>query len=153
MNVNKNLEEDVQKNQLTEILQKHSSTFAWEYTDMIRIDPKTCIKHVYIEQNARLVRQPQWRMNPNLKEIVKEELQKLLNANFIYPISNSQWGSPIVIVPKKDGKSRVCIDYRELNKATLKDHFSLPFIDQVLDALAGKKIHSWMGSVDITIFR
>jgi len=50
-------------------------------------------------------------MNPNLREIVKEELQKLLKVNFIYPISDSQWVSPLVIVPKKNGKWRVCIDY------------------------------------------
>jgi len=93
-------------------------------------------------------------MNPNLKEIVKEELQKLLNVNFIYPIFDSQWVSPLVIVPKKTGKWRVCIDYRELNKATLKDHFPLPFIDQVLDILATKYIFSsWMGLVDTARFR
>jgi hypothetical protein len=78
-------------------------------------------------------------MNPNLKEIVKEELQKLLNAEFIYPISDSEWVSPLVIVPKNNGKWRVYVDYRALNKATQKDHFPLPFIDQVLDNLAGKK--------------
>lgn len=78
-------------------------------------------------------------MNTNLREIVKEELQKLLNVNFIYPISYSQWVSPYVIVPKKNGKWGVCIDYKELNKATLKYHFPLPFIDQVLDTLVGKK--------------
>jgi len=50
-------------------------------------------------------------MNPNLREIVKEELQKLLNVNFIYPISDSEWVSLLVIVPKKNGKCRVCIDY------------------------------------------
>jgi hypothetical protein len=83
-------------------------------------------------------------MNPTLKEIVKEELQKLLKVNFIYPISDSQWVSPLVIVPKKNDKWRICVDYRELNKATQKDHFSLPFIDQVLDALAGKKFFSFL---------
>jgi hypothetical protein len=57
-------------------------------------------------------------MNPNLREILKEELQKLLNARFIYPISDSEWVSPLVIVPKKNGKWRVCVDYRALNKAT-----------------------------------
>ena len=108
------------------------------------IDPKTCIHHIYIEENSRPIRQPQRRMNPNLMEIVKEELQKLLNVNFIYPISDSQWVSPLVIVPKKNGKWRVCIDYRELNKATLKDHFPLPFIDQVLDTLADKKYFSFL---------
>eukprot|EP00253_Pinus_taeda_P028167 PITA_28167 len=108
------------------------------------IDSKTCIHHIYIEENNRPIRQPQRRMNPNLREIVKVELQKLLNLNFIYPISDSPWVSPLVIVPKKNGKWRVCIDYRELNKATLKDHFPLPFIDQVLDTLAGKKYFSFL---------
>lgn len=69
-----------------------------------------------------------------------------MNVNFIYPISDSQQVSPLVIVPKKNWKWRVCIDYRELNKATLKDHFLLPFIDQVLDTLTGKKYFSFLDS-------
>ena len=83
-------------------------------------------------------------MNPALKDIVKEELQKLLNANFIYPISDSKWVSPLVIVPKKNGKWRVCVDFRELNKATLQDYFPLPFINQVLDTLSRKKYFSFL---------
>eukprot|EP00253_Pinus_taeda_P017525 PITA_17525 len=143
LNINKNLEKS-QQEELTKILQKNSTAFAWEYTVMKGIDPKTCIHHIYIEENSRPIRQPQRRMNPNLREIVKEELQKLLNVNFIYPISDSRWVSPLVVVPKKNGKWRVCIDYRELNKATLKDHFPLPFIDRVLDTLAGKKYFSFL---------
>ena len=73
------------------------------------------------------------------KDIVKQELQKLLTAGFIYPISDSKWVSPLVVVPKKvTRKWRICVDFRELNKATLKDYFPLPFIDQVLDTLSGK---------------
>ena len=68
-------------------------------------------------------------MNPTLKDIVKEEVQKLLDAGFIYSISDSEWVSPLVFVPKKNGKWRICVDYRELKKATKKDHFPLPFID------------------------
>ena len=83
-------------------------------------------------------------MNLALKDIVKEELQKLLDAGFIYPISDSKWVSPLVLVPKKNGKWRICVDYRELNKATKMDHFPLPFIDQVLDGLAGKKFFSFL---------
>ena len=90
------------------------------------------------------MRQPQRRMNPMLQDIVREELQKLLRVNFIYPISDSQWVSPLVIVPKKNGKWRICVDYRQLNKATLKDYFPLPFIDQVLDTLAGKSSFSFL---------
>jgi hypothetical protein len=83
-------------------------------------------------------------MNPNLREIVKEELQKLLNARFIYPISDSEWVSPLVIVPKKNGKWRECVDYIALNKDTQKDHFPLPLIDQVLDSFSGKKFFSFL---------
>ena len=73
-----------------------------------------------------------------MHDIVKEELQKLLNVCFIYPILDSRWVSPLVVVPKKNGKWHICVDYQALNKATKKDHFPLPFIDQVLDTLAGK---------------
>ena len=55
-------------------------------------------------------------MNPNMRDIVKEEIQKLLEASFIYPILDSEWVSPLVIIPKKNRKCRVCVDYRELNK-------------------------------------
>eukprot|EP00253_Pinus_taeda_P033956 PITA_33956 len=83
-------------------------------------------------------------MNPTLKDIVKEELQNLLDAGFIYPISNSEWVSPLVLVPKKNGKWRIYVDYQELNKATKKDHFPLSLIDQVLDGLVGKKFFSFL---------
>ncbi|CAM8953819.1 unnamed protein product [Rhodiola kirilowii] len=89
-------------------------------------------------------------------EIVQKEIQKLLDADVIYPISDSQWVSPVHVVPKKTGITveenaegkmittrvkngwRMCIDYRKLNAVTRKDHFPLPFIDQMLDLLAGK---------------
>ena len=83
-------------------------------------------------------------MDIALRDIVKEEFQKLLDADFIYPISDSQWVSPLVLVSKKYGRWCICIDYRELNMATLKDYFPLPFIGQVLDTLASKKCFSFL---------
>ena len=83
-------------------------------------------------------------MKPDLRDVVKEELQKLLDVDFIYPIYDIQWVSPLVLVPKKDGRWHICIGYRELNKATLKYYFPLPFIDLVLDTLAGKKYFSFL---------
>lgn len=68
----------------------------------------------------------------------------MLDARFIYPISDRKWLSPLVIVPKKGGKWWICVDYKELNHATKKDHFPLPFIDQVWDTLAGKKYFSFL---------
>ena len=68
----------------------------------------------------------------------------MLDARFIYPIFDRKWVSPLVIVPKKGRKWWICVDYRELNNAPKKDHFLLPFIDQVLDTLVGKKYFSFM---------
>ena len=94
--------------------------------------------------------------------MVKKEVVKLLDAGIIYPISDSSWVSPIQCVPKKRemtivknevGKSiptsvvngwRVCIDYRKLNSATRKDHFPLPFIDQMLERIAGHAFYCFL---------
>ena len=65
------------------------------------ITHEICTHHIYIKSNCRPICQPHCRMNPNLMDIVKEKLQKLLSTSFIYPISNSKWVSPLVVVPKK----------------------------------------------------
>ena len=108
------------------------------------VHPSVCTHHIYIKEDCKPIRQPQRGMYLALKDIVNEELQKFLDAGFIYPIFDGQWVSPLVLVPKKNGKWRIFVDYRELNKATKKDHFPLPFIDQVLDSLVGKKFFSFL---------
>ena len=94
------------------------------------IHPDTCIHHIYMDPNISLARQPRRRTNPALKDIVKEELQKLLTVGFIYPISDSKWVSPLVVFPNKvTGKWRICVDFRELSKATLKYYF--PYLSSI----------------------
>ncbi len=126
------------------MLKEHKVAFAWEYQDMRGIHPDTCTHHIYIKEGSCPVRHPQWRLNPSLRDVVKEELQKWLNVDFIYPILDSTWVSSLVVVPKKNDKWHICVDYRALNKATKKDHFPLPFINQVLDTLAGKQFFSFL---------
>ena len=82
------------------------------------IPSNLCTHIIYIKSDSRLVCIPQRRMNPNLRDIMKEEIQKLLEAGFIYLISDSEWVSPLMIVPKKNGKWKVYVDYREMNNAT-----------------------------------
>jgi len=126
------------------MLRENFDAFDWNYKEIKGVHPLVCTHHIYIKEGCNPVCQPQRRMNPTLKDIVKEELQKLLDVGFIYPISNSEWVPPLVLVLKKNGNWRICVDYRELNKAIKKEHFPLPFIDQVLDGLAGKKFFSFL---------
>ncbi|MCO5614389.1 hypothetical protein L7F22_068669 [Adiantum nelumboides] len=70
------------------------------------------------------------------EEALLKEVRKLLSAGFIYPVDNSEWVSPVVVTPKKNGKWRVCVDYRPLNEATKRDHFPLPFQDEILNEVA-----------------
>ena len=125
--------------------------------DLKGICPSVCMHHIYLEDNVKPTREMQRRLNPHMKEVVKKEVVKWLDAGIIYPISDSQWVSPTQIVPKKSGLTvvsndqgemvptrlstgwRVCIDYRKLNDATKKDHFPLPFIDQILEKLVGQR--------------
>ena len=97
-----------------------------------------------------------------MKEVVKNEVIKLLDAGIIYPIADSKWVSPTQVVPKKSGVTvvqnevgelvptkvvtgwRMCIDYRKLNATTRKDHFPLPFIDQILERVAGHPFYCFL---------
>ena len=70
-----------------------------------------------------------YRLNPNYAVKVKEEIDNLLKVGFIRPVKKATWLRPIVVVPKKNGKIRVYVDYRKLNAATVTDAFPLPFTD------------------------
>ena len=116
----------------------------------------------YLKEGAKPSCQPQRRLNPPMMDVVKKEILKLLEVGVIYPISDSNWVSPVQVVPKKIGITivknqtdelvptriqngwRVCIDYRKLNVVTCKDHFPLPFIDQMLERLAGHSYYCFL---------
>ena len=115
-----------------------------------------------MEEEAKPVQQPQRRLNPHMQEVVRAEVLKLLQASIIYPISNSPWVSPTMVVPKKSGVTivqnekgedmptrltagwRVCIDYKRLNVVTRKDHFPLPFMDQHLERVFGHPFYCFL---------
>ncbi|GKB60765.1 reverse transcriptase domain-containing protein [Tanacetum coccineum] len=117
---------------------------------------------ILMEDDYKPVVQPQRHLNPKVQDVVKNEIVKLLDSGLIYPISDNSWVSPIRVVPKKGGMTivlndnnelipsrtitgwRVCIDYRKLNDATQKDHFPLPFIDQMLEHLCGNEYYCFL---------
>ena len=84
---------------------------------------------------------PPYRMAPAELRELKEQLQELLDKGFIRP-STSPWGAPVLLVKKKDGTLRLCIDYRELNKVTVKNKYPLPRIDDLFDQLQGEQYFS-----------
>ena len=129
---------------LQKLLQEFKDVFAWQYTDMKGVDPRFCQHKINLKKDVVPVVQRRYRMNPNFAKQVKEEIDKLLKVGFIYPVHQVTWLSPIVIVPKKNGKIRVYVDYRKLNAATLTDPFPLPFCDTLLDAVAGHEIYSFL---------
>ncbi len=91
--------------------------------------------------NVQPIKQKQYRMNPNYALKVIEDLNKLLDVGIIYLIETIQWLSPLVIVPKKNGKLHICVDYWKLNAQTKKDWFLLPFLDSIIDSMVGHKMY------------
>ncbi|KAL6310796.1 hypothetical protein AAG906_017373 [Vitis piasezkii] len=99
------------------------------------INPLVCTHHIYMEEDAKPVRQPQRRLNPHMQEVVRGEVLKLFQAGIIYPISDSLWVSPTQVVLKK---------LERLNSVTRKDHFPLPFMDQVLERVSGHPFYCFL---------
>ncbi|XP_038695435.1 uncharacterized protein LOC119992714 [Tripterygium wilfordii] len=140
---------------LIQVLKRHQTALGWTIADIKGLSPTLCMHRILMEDEVRPSRESQRRLNPNMKEVVRAEVLKLLDVGVINPISDSKWVSPVQVVPKKSGITevknkddeliptrmttgwRVCIDYRKLNTATRKDHFPLSFIDQMLERLSG----------------
>ena len=92
---------------LLHVLRENKQALGWNITDLKGISPTVCTHHIYLEEEAKQVRQPQRRLNPHIQEVVRAEVLKLLQASIIYPISHSTWVSPTRVVPKKSGVSTV----------------------------------------------
>nr|GEU53526.1 DNA-directed DNA polymerase [Tanacetum cinerariifolium] len=147
--IEKDLKVD-EKEALLKVLKSHKKAIAWKITDIKGIDPWFCTHKILMEEDYKPAVQSQRRVNLKIHEVITKEVIKLLDAEMIYSISNSSWASPVHCVPKKGGITvvenennelipkrlvtgwRVCIDYRKLNDATHKDHFPLPFMDQIM---------------------
>ena len=129
------------KTMLVELLRQYWDVFAWLFEDMTGVDPAFCQHQINLHKDAKPVQQQWYRLNPNYVVKVKEEIDKLPRVSFIWPVKKATWLTPIIVLPKKNGKIiRVCVDYRKLNVATMTDAFPLPFIDGVLDVVASHEI-------------
>jgi len=93
--------------------------------------------------NAKRIRAKQRRWNPRYTAMVKKELDKLLEVGFIRPVETTECVSPVVLALKKNGKLRVCVNYKVLNKVTKKDQYPLPFCEKNLEEVAGHEIYTF----------
>ncbi|KAM2615083.1 hypothetical protein TB2_029630 [Malus domestica] len=152
----------VEEEKLVRVLKEHKTAIGWTLADIKGISPATCMHRILLENGAKPTRKAQRRLNPQMMEVVRKEIIKLLDCGVNYPISDSRWVSPVQVVPKKSGVTmvkneknelvptriqtgwRVCIDYRKLNTTIRKDHFPLPFIDQMLERLAGHSFYCFL---------
>ncbi|RVW67430.1 hypothetical protein CK203_065384 [Vitis vinifera] len=112
-----------QEDCLLEVLRRCKKAIGWQIFDLKGISPLVCTHHIYMEEEAKPVRQPQRRLNPHMQEVVRAEVLKLLQAGIIYPYQ---------------------IAHGKLNVVTRKDHFPLPFIDQVLERVSGHPFYYFL---------
>ncbi|GJR68328.1 reverse transcriptase domain-containing protein [Tanacetum coccineum] len=151
-----------EKAALIKVLKSRKRAIAWKLSDIKGINLEFCSHKILMEEDYEPAVQHQRRVNPKIHDVIKKEVEKLLDAGLIYPISDSPWVSPVHCVPKKGGVTvvtndenelvptklvtgwGVCIDYRKLTEATRKDHFPLPFMDQMLERLAGNEYYCFL---------
>ncbi|CAN6577121.1 unnamed protein product [Malus baccata var. baccata] len=140
-----------EEDKLVRVLREYRTAIGLTLADIKGISLTTCMHRILLEERAKPSREAQHRLNPPMMDVVKKEIIKLLDCGVIYPISDSHWVSLVQVVPKKSRATvvknednelmptriqtgwRVCIDYLKLNATTRKDHFPLPFIDQMLE--------------------
>ncbi|KAH9297584.1 hypothetical protein KI387_029266, partial [Taxus chinensis] len=130
-----------EKESYLQLFRRYIHIFTLDYKELHQVS--WVENSIELVDGAKPIKKMPYRMNPNFSKTVKEEINKLLDAGFIFTVENSERVSPIVISIKKNGKLRIFVDYRKLNKATKKDHYPLPFSDQILDEVAGQECYSF----------
>ena len=126
------------------LFQEFHYVFPWSYEEMPGIDPSIVVHEIKTYLNAKPVRQRLRQIHPRKVAAINTEVEKLLCEGFIYPIPLTDWVLNIVPVNKKQGTIRICIDYRDINRACPKDNYPTPYIDQIIDDCAGNEIFSFM---------
>ncbi|KAI4370245.1 hypothetical protein MLD38_018615 [Melastoma candidum] len=131
-------------NSIKATLEEFKDCFAWDYTEMPGLDRRLVEHKLPIKTGFKPVQQAPRRMTHEVTQAVFEEVKKLFKAGYIRTSRYTEWISSIVPVIKKNGKIRVCIDFRDLNRATPKDEYPMPIADDLVDKTAGHQIMTFM---------
>ncbi|KAJ9566095.1 hypothetical protein OSB04_002061 [Centaurea solstitialis] len=128
------------KNTIISFLQEHSDCFAWSHEDMVGIDPSIISHKLNVDPTFKPIKQKRRKFAPERNKVINDEVDNLLKTGKIREVKYPEWLANVVVVQKKNGKWRVCIDFTDLNKACPKDPFPLPHIDAMVDATAGHEL-------------
>ena len=126
---------------MVEFLRKNVAVFAWDAYEASGVDLNFICHHLNVNPSITLKRHSPRCLSKEHAEVVRNEVTKLKQAEAIKEVFYPQWLANTVVVKKKTGKWRVCVDFTELNKACPKDPFLMPRIEQLVDATVG---HPWM---------
>ncbi|KAJ9557089.1 hypothetical protein OSB04_011703 [Centaurea solstitialis] len=132
------------KREIISFLQEHSDCFAWSHEDMVGIDPNIISHKLNVDPTFKPVKQKRRKFAPERNKVINDEVDNLLKTGKIREVKYPDWLANVVVVQKKNGKWRVCIDFTDLNKACPKDPFPLPHIDVMVDATAGHELLTFM---------
>ncbi|XP_070040883.1 uncharacterized protein [Nicotiana tomentosiformis] len=139
-----NLLEVDEESTYIELLKEFRDVFSWIYKEMPSLDPKVSVHHLAVKNGACPVKQAQRCFRPNLVPLIETKVNKLIETSFIHEVKYPTWVSSIVLVRKKNGQIRVCIDFRDLNNACSKDEVSLPIPELMIDVTTGYEAISFM---------
>ncbi|XP_010676986.1 uncharacterized protein LOC104892696 [Beta vulgaris subsp. vulgaris] len=132
------------RQQIIDFLKANADCFAWSHEDVTGIDPDVITHRLNVDPNHKPVKQKRRKFAPERNQIINDEVQKLIDTGKVREVKYPDWLANVVVVGKKNGKWRVCIDFTDLNKACPKDSFPLPHIDALVDATAGHELLSFM---------
>ena len=117
-----------ERSRLIDLLNKYNQIFSKNESDLGRCDR---VQHTIDTGNAKPIKQKPYRLPHAMRQLVDSHIDKMLHDGIIKP-SQSAWSSPIVLVKKKDGTDRFCVDFRKLNAVTIKDNYPLPRIEDTM---------------------
>jgi hypothetical protein len=119
------------------VIKKFDDTFAWSYEDMKTFDTDIIQHKIPLKTSSKPFRQNIRQFNPMLMSIIEKELKRMLDDKIIVPLRYSNWVDNLVPVKKKSGEIRLCVDFINLNKCSLKDNYPLPKMDHILQRVVG----------------
>jgi hypothetical protein len=120
------------KNKYIDLFKEYSDVFAWGYEDLKAYDTSIIQHRIPIKEDKKPFRHKLRRINPKLLPLIEKEIKKMYDAKIIVPLGFSKWVSNLVPTRKKSREIRLCIDFRNLNKVSLKDNYPLPKMDHIL---------------------